>query len=320
MYRKLFLKLILFLVILYLLDFSAGILLKSTNKVIFTEEMLKELYHETQNIDLVFMGSSHVYRSFDPYFFGETLDLNAFDIGSPFQNPTITYFLLKELIRLKHQPKMLVLETYWPIFCGDNTSYNSASYVFHYMPFSLNKVGLFWHAFEFPSSLRLLSQGFHYRRFVQSIFYPNMGADWNCEYRGKGFMPCEKVATPTDLMADDPSTQEQQFNEYRIQYFEKTIRLARQHQIQVFAVMTPIHPQIFSKIQNYTRFHQRISAICRHYQIDFLDFNLINQEKSLVTQDDFMDLNHLNLKGAHKINHYLEPYLREKMQPLFSEN
>ena len=315
MNRKLLFKLIIFLVILCLLDFGVGMLLKSTNKMIFTEKMLYDFYHEPENIDLVFMGSSHVYRTFDPYFFSEALELNTFNLGSPFQNPTVTYFLLKELIRLNHKPKLIVLETYWPILCGFDTNFNSASYVFHYMRFSLNKIELFRHAFEFPSSLRLFSKGFHYRRFVKTGFYQtDFGDDWNCEYKGKGFIPCGKVAAPEDLNADDLSAQEHIFNEYRIKYFEKTIQLAQEHEIQVFAVMTPVHPDILVKVQNYPVFHQKINSLCQLNGIDFIDFNLINQENVIVSRDDFMDHNHLNFTGAEKINHYLAPSLAERIQ------
>jgi len=321
MRHNVFIKLALFLGILVLLDYGVGAFLKSTNKIIFTEQMLDEFYHEKNNIDLAFMGSSHVYRSFDPFFFGEALHANVFNLGSPFQNPTITYFLLKEMLRQGHQPNLIVLETYWPVLCGENTSYNSASYVFHYTPFSLNKIELFFRAFEFPSSLRLFSRAFHYRRFVKSIFYPHSGDDWNCEYRGKGFIPCEKIATPTDLMQDDLTTQDHVFNEFRIKYFEKIIHLARQHQIQVVAVMTPIHPQVFAKVENYSALHQQIATICEHHQVEFLDFNLINQEQSLVNRTDFMDPNHLNLSGAQKINQFLAPFLAEKIRhQLYSGN
>lgn len=315
MKRKFFLKLLIFLVLLYLIDFGVGTLLKSTNDMIFTEKMLHDFYNESENIDLVFMGSSHVYRTFDPYFFQNVLELNTFNLGSPFQNPTITYFLLKELIRLKHHPKMIVLETYWPILCGFDTNYNSASYVFHYLKFSWNKIAFLRHAFEFPSSLRLLSRTFHYRRFVKNLFYrKNFRDDWKCEYRGKGFIPCEKVATAAELTGNELTTKNYQFNAYRIKYFEKTIELARQHDIEVLAVMTPVHPKVLAKIEEYPVFHQKISEICRRQDIRFIDLNLVNQQEAVVMADDFMDHNHLNLKGARKINHYLAPFLAGKIQ------
>ena len=47
-----------------------------------------------ENLDILFIGSSHAYRTFDPRFFN-SMGLRTFNLGSTAQTPLNTYYLLK---------------------------------------------------------------------------------------------------------------------------------------------------------------------------------------------------------------------------------
>ncbi len=70
-----------------------------------------------KNIDLLFVGSSHSYRGFDPRIF-EDHNYSCFNLGSSSQSPIQTEILFKQYL---HQlnPKLVVFEVYPKTFESD---------------------------------------------------------------------------------------------------------------------------------------------------------------------------------------------------------
>lgn len=66
---------------------------------------------KVKQVDLLFVGSSHVYRGYDPRIF-TSQGIEAFNIGSSAQTPFNSYFLLKEYLP-KIKAKYVVLDLYW---------------------------------------------------------------------------------------------------------------------------------------------------------------------------------------------------------------
>ena len=58
--------------------------------------MLQELYADAGNIDTLFLGSSHCYRSVDPAQVDAALGTHSFNAGSSQQLPDGSYYMLKE--------------------------------------------------------------------------------------------------------------------------------------------------------------------------------------------------------------------------------
>src|SRR5438477_3987320 len=58
-----------------------------------TLQRLREV-ESVGSVDILFIGSSHAYRGFDPRLFAET-GLTSFNLGSKAQSPLNSYFLLK---------------------------------------------------------------------------------------------------------------------------------------------------------------------------------------------------------------------------------
>ncbi|MBD3287987.1 hypothetical protein GF337_04215 [candidate division KSB1 bacterium] len=321
MHRLYWLKHIIFLLLLVILDAVIGQMLRSANSQYFMEKTMHEFYQQKENIDLLFMGSSHSYYHFNPCFFEEHLGITSFNLGSAGQNPTSTYYLLKEVFNRGHQPKVVVLETSWRPLTGKDTDFYSASRVFHALRWSVNKLALFWNSFSFPSSLRLFSRTFHYRRNIRKFFEPSEDTQkekyrLNLSYIRKGFVTSAKKATPEELAYHEFKNKTAEFNSYRLLYLKKTIRFALKNHACVVGVISPLPPSVFSDIFDYTRIHDRISAIYESFGITLIDLNLINQERAIVFDDDFMDSNHLNSQGANKINMFLTEYFRDHLPSL----
>ena len=65
---------------------------------------------KTENIDILFIGSSHSSRSFDPRVFAR-LGMSTINLGSNSQTPLNSYFLLEKYYK-KLNPKLVVFEMY----------------------------------------------------------------------------------------------------------------------------------------------------------------------------------------------------------------
>lgn len=89
-------KTVLFLLIL-------GILLKIANDCLYNDNtytriMFHEMYHSEQ-IDVAFIGSSNVYRHFDPEIWDENLEMHTFNLGTSSQTPDDAYYVMKEVFK-----------------------------------------------------------------------------------------------------------------------------------------------------------------------------------------------------------------------------
>ena len=62
----------------------------------YSRVMLQELYADAGNIDTLFLGSSHCYRSVDPAQVDAALGTHSFNAGSSQQLPDGSYYMLKE--------------------------------------------------------------------------------------------------------------------------------------------------------------------------------------------------------------------------------
>ena len=63
------------------------------------------------NVDVLFMGSSHTFRSFDPRLFSRH-KLTSFNMGSRAQTPLNSYYLLRKHIAHLN-PRLIIFETYY---------------------------------------------------------------------------------------------------------------------------------------------------------------------------------------------------------------
>lgn len=73
----------------------------------------------TKNVDILALGSSHAYRSYDPRIF-EKANLRIFSLGSSAQTPIQTKILLERYLRTMN-PKFVIFDIYPFIFENDGT-------------------------------------------------------------------------------------------------------------------------------------------------------------------------------------------------------
>ena len=64
----------------------------------FTKKRFEDFYALQKNsLDMVFIGSSHAYCTFNPENFDKALGISSFQMGTPLQHADTTYYELREI-------------------------------------------------------------------------------------------------------------------------------------------------------------------------------------------------------------------------------
>ena len=110
---KIILKSIIFILIFLLLLHMLSILLVRKGNGYGTDVF--DFYKQDKNsIDILYLGSSHAYSSFNPYLIEEETKLNGYVFATQQQPLWITYHYLKEALKYQ-KPKYIVLEVHMAV-------------------------------------------------------------------------------------------------------------------------------------------------------------------------------------------------------------
>ena len=115
-----------------------------------------DYYEQAENIDLLVLGSSHAYRSYDPEVLGAALpgQPEVFNFGSSAQSPLTSYCLLREVLRT-HQPRLVLLDLYALVF-SENNQLNNGRFNLTSMRYGEGQKAFFQAAFSWKEKLQLL--------------------------------------------------------------------------------------------------------------------------------------------------------------------
>ncbi|EYE88719.1 hypothetical protein Q428_06420 [Fervidicella metallireducens AeB] len=336
------LKIFLFILIFLLLDSWLGYELKKIDgaKDTYAKYKWHEFYNmPEESIDLVFLGSSHAYRSFDPFVFDKEIGLKSFNMGSPLQKPVESYYVLKETLEYQ-KPSVVIFEVYWAIF-NDEKYFSTKIWNFDSMKPSPAKFGYLLNVFDTDQYLSALFKSIRYHENTGEYIKILTGKgskkfteiNYNIKpknYKGKGFVIENKVAEKEDIVKEfkgrvKETTAEFRWDKKQIRYLDKIIKLCKEKNIELILVTAPVAPSYFDAMQkykyNYEDIHNKVKEIALENKLEYIDYNLKNSEAALFSDKDFSDNNHLNYEGAQKISlhlakklkiDYLEMYNRKK--------
>lgn len=111
--------------------------------------VMKDFYSQKENIDFLYLGSSHVFMNVIPVKLDEINGRNNFNLATSAQPMMASYYLLKEALKY-HSPEHVYLEMYYMIPCVygdlDNAQVLTRHWdVLYQMPLSLNKLDYKFH-------------------------------------------------------------------------------------------------------------------------------------------------------------------------------
>jgi hypothetical protein len=254
---------------------------------------------EFADVDIVFVGSSHCYRAFDPRIF-ESEGLSVFNMGSTSQTPLNSYFLLRRHLE-RLDPDLLVVEVYWEVLQWDGLeSYLDLS---QNLPLSreLASMALATRNVRAVNALlvRLTDAGREPIAAIEPVEQPND------RYVRGGFV--EKKAGSEGLR--EIPDRVLRIDRLQRRYLDRTAKLSRARGIPAVFVSQPLPRQTKQRFLNLAEMQRQMHAIAERRGVTFLDF------EALMDLEDpafFYDYHHLNQAGVERFNRRLIAELRDR--------
>ncbi len=296
----------------------------------YNEKRWGEFYSmEKNSIDMIFLGSSHSYCTFDPDIFDKELNISSYQMGMPLQHPDSTYFTLLEVLNYQ-KPKVAVVEVYWDML-DDDFELKQASMLFQVLKNKELEKKYIDEVFPLGEKIKYNINILKYQQdyfalknkelkddlkekfgVSDKIYEKQQGKE---EYRSKGYTFCNYNMLPDEF---DKTNQFKNFDgknwEFKSsqkKYLQKIIDTCREENIEIIFVTAPVANISMEYIKNYDKVNSEITAFAKENNILYLDYNIVNKNEKLLKHENFRDDAHLNHSGVEIVDRYFLNFLKE---------
>lgn len=258
--------------------------------------------NEENTVDVLFLGSSHMYTNVNTGMLWSDYGIAAYDLGGADQPFWNTYYFMKEALKTQ-KPKVIVAEIYSATvqkthFQGVWTIENLFGMNFNpnFIESAKESIAEDWHSdyinrfARYHSRYTMITEDdFKYDRQMKTFkgFDPKFGTD---PLETPDVSHVTEIAYPNEKMAD---------------YMIQMIDLAKEENIPIVLVCAPY---------GITEESQKIFNCFYQYAeengVPYIDFNVRYDELGIDFSQDFVDWSHLNEKGNAKYTKYLGDYLK----------
>ena len=297
------------------------ILVDDTNS--YTRVAMHQLYHSDQNIDVLFIGSSHVYRSVVPEIMDAGLGEYTFNGGTSSQDMDGSLAVLKEAAAC-HQLKQVYLELYYDM-AGNNhdqrTQLTDTYIISDYMKPSLNRIHYLLQAGSkehWVNSFILARRNwsdFFDSDYVRELVEKKSQASYkNYEwirredqveyYVDRGFVANESVIQEGNFWNKKAYGNIDKDYEKLVatdwyKSLKDIVKYCDDHNIELTFFVAPEPEWTLAGKEDYGVYYSAISEISEELNVELWDFNLIKSEYfDTMDRTLFMDEDHLNKNGA----------------------
>ncbi len=261
---------------------------------------------EPDTYDVIFMGSSHAYCSFNPLVIGEETGLSTYTLATQKQPLWATYYYLKEAVK-RQNPKMVVLDVF-SFSLTDEYQDEGTNYTFtDDFPFGINKIKMVWNSAPKGERFNLLFKFAKYHGRWQELeekdfgFNPKNLSDYLLGY-------CMLTTTQKGLertihnkAVSIPSSEKNE------KWLREIITFLKDENIPLILVKTPL-----MDTAEEMGYFKRCEEIAKEYNVPFYYLNDDFDKIGLDIKNDFYDRAHLNHKGADKFSRYFaREYLKD---------
>lgn len=295
----------------------------------YTRVMFHELYSQDENIDALFLGSSHCYRSLNPDIIDNIWMQNTFNGGTSSQNLDGSYIILKEAVK-RNDIKEVYLEMFYTTMgsvYNARTEMTSTYIISDYLKPSFDKLYYMvtsipkehyldamikarrnWKkAFEkdYINNLIRMKESKEYRNFQ----YVDNG---NESYQGKGYVGNYTSIENDTFYQQEHFTpiRENRLSEDDIKYLRKIKNLCDKRDIKLTLFSSPMSNFRLCDVGNYDSYIDQVGSIANELEVEYYDFNLCKGKYLSLTSKDYYDDQHLNYAGAEKFSKCFAEFFR----------
>jgi len=302
------------------------VLINDTNE--WSRAMFHDFYTREENIDTLFLGSSHVYCGINPAVIAEKTGKSTFNMATPAQPLNGSYYLLKEAVKY-HDISHVYLELYFGQSVGEEGHFKEEEQLprnwrnTNYMKPSFNKLAYMLSMSEpslaymtFLPARRYWTDVFEPEKIKETIRQKCSRAyrEYEVEnelngvketYVKDGFYHSEhkaKGGVLYDIIRPEPFTAASMTAEAE-EYLRKILEFCREKQIALTLFSVPVTDYQASLYGEYDLYVEQVREIAEEYGQTYYDFNLCRKELLDLTDDGlFRDKGHLNVWGAERFS------------------
>lgn len=292
-----------------------------------TRLMMHEFYTKEKNIDILFLGSSHCYRSLNPQITDEIFQKNTFNAGSSLQGLDASYALLVEAGR-ENRLEEVYVELYYGVtkeVYSERNDLTATYLISDYMKHGLNRAALiinagpshhFMNGFVLArrNADRILDAGWMMEVISKKKSAEYRNYEYDFGYEGKGFVGSTIYMTQDELVLGERPQElnEEIISEDSRNYIEKIIRYCEKKHIKLTFFSAPMHDFVLLSQDGYDVFAQQMRKLTDNTAADYVDFNLCEEGLLDLKDEDFLDMHHLNSKGAEKFSRFFAEYFKNE--------
>lgn len=289
----------------------------------YTRLMMHEFYNQ-QNIDILFVGSSHCYGALDPSITDLYFDANTFNAGSSLQAQDASFALIREAVE-HYQVKHVYLEMYYLMMNNDDYREReqlTGTYIISdYMHPSLNKVRFLreasspkYYVNSFLPARRNWENLLHPAE-IQELLYKKQTAEYRefqpfGGYREKGFV-ANQGEIPNGLLLDTAgfdSIHSESASDDWLKTIREIIAYCEKKDVELTLFSAPMTMFQTVGAGNYDDYIALVQSMVAGTKADYVDFNLCREDYFDQTPDLFSDAGHLNEAGAEAFSHLFGAY------------
>lgn len=280
--------------------------------------VLNDFYTLEENIDYLYLGSSHVFRDIIPVQMNNINKHSNFNLATSSQPYMASYYLLKEAIK-RNNLEHVYLEMYYmiPYTFGnmDSAEVMTKNWnVLYQMPFSLNKLDYMCHLAnrKYGMMTFLPVRQFSKHIFDTGYIKANLEQkktenyikavhvlDQNAPLFENGFCTTTNHIESGTFEGNTSAIQDNWIDDNSKKYLHKIINLCQSHDIDITLFTSPMPDFRLSCMGNYDQYINNVNECAEEYGIHYYDFNICN-DKYLPLQNDkyYTDYDHLSYEGA----------------------
>lgn len=300
----------------------------------YTRVSMHQLYNSEENIDIAFVGSSHVFRSIIPQIMDEGFNAYTFNCGSATQKMDGSLIMVKELLD-NHNVSHIYLEMFHEMAEAqankDRTQMTATYIISDYMKPSLRRIHYILQAStkeHWVNGLILARRNWEKLYdidYIKELIYKKNTEEYkNYElirkegqteyYVDRGYVACEGVLiNELNDRAYEPINIDNISDDWK-NSLQDIIALCRKNNVELTLFITPVPECTTVGKGNYDEYHEYIQNIADEANLDFYDFNLVNNNYfSTIELDHFKDVQHLNAAGAEEFSKLFCEFINGKI-------
>lgn len=265
------------------------------------------------SIDLLFVGSSHSYCTFNTKLFDHYLKCNSLNLGTSSQSLSITYFGILEVLK-RQTPKVIVIEVY-PI--RREPSVPALRPHLDTMNFSINKLRLIMNSLPISEWGNHLTNTIYYHsRWKEFYDLKNMkdkgDGDYGKRLENKGFSGYNWDLIRNILNYDlyeknwnTPLNSSFIIDNNSLNLLESLFKICKEKGIKLVLTSPPVidDHDVLSILYN-----PSLKKLMIKYDVNSIDFNVENKKYEKIC---FLDNEHVSLAGADEVSFKMANYLKE---------